>query len=380
MKILVAPDKFKGSLDASEVCDAIAGGLKKSFSESEITTCPLADGGDGFLNVIISSGDFTLINKKVLDPLNREITSQYAISKDGSSAFIEMAGASGLVLLKASERCSMTANSFGTGQLIAAALEHNVNRIYLGVGGSASTDAGMGMACALGYQFIDNQGKILKPSGENMGRVVSIDSRFVNPLIGDVEIYIACDVTNPFWGDRGAAYVFAPQKGANPVQVKSLDQSLKNFAQILQRTFDMDINGIAGSGAAGGLAGGATAFLGAKLIMGFDFVSEVCGIHEKLRRSDVVVTGEGSFDEQSFDGKVVGQVARKASHLGVPTVVICGVSTVSRDAMQRHGISCALSLVDDGVDRNTAIKNAKNLIEYRAELLGNTLKHGIKYR
>ena len=251
MTILLAPDKFKGSLSAAEVCSAMKEGLRRVDSNLNIVELPLADGGEGTCELLTSYAQGIMVNLRVRDPLFRAIDSGYGISKDGRIAFLEMAKASGLQLLKANERNPMLGSTVGTGDLIRHALDHGVEHIIMGIGGSATTDAGMGMAESLGVQFFDASGTMLKPIGANMQRVRSIDLSGIHPRLQRVQFTIFCDVDNPLHGPQGAAYVFSPQKGADAAMVRTLDNGLQHYERVLQSTVNAEVN-FPGAGAGGG--------------------------------------------------------------------------------------------------------------------------------
>lgn len=273
MKFVIAPDKFKGSLTGFEFCNAVEEGLKLIFNtDSTILKMPMADGGDGTMEVIAYYLNGKKIAQTVQDPLGRHVQSEYLFATDRKVAFIEMAEASGLKLLNANEYNCLETSSYGTGELIVDAIENGAEHIILGIGGSATNDGGMGMAAALGYKFLDVDAKPLLPVGKNLIKVNSIDDSQVHEKLKHVTVEVACDVTNPFYGYNGAAHIYAPQKGASKEDVFELDRGLRNFSEVVLQKYTVDLQKIKGAGAAGGLGGGAVIFLQGNLVSGIDLI------------------------------------------------------------------------------------------------------------
>ena len=367
MKVVIAPDKFKGSLSASEVCDAIEIGLNKKFDELEIIKLPLADGGEGTLDAIGKRLGLEPVILEVRDPLYRPAMATY--HKNDTQAFIEMAMASGLQLLAQDERNCMYTTTYGTGELIVDAIRKGVSEIYLFVGGSATNDAGIGMASALGYQFYNELGEPIRPVGECLVDVHDyelVDPQFVP---GEVKFHVITDVKNKFYGPEGAAHVYGPQKGANEVEVKHLDAGLKNFAEVVQRKLGITLQEIDGSGAAGGLGGGGLVFLDANVQSGIDSIMDLVGFETHLEGTDLIITGEGRFDDQTLHGKVIEGVARKARVQDIPIIVFCGVSEVEEQNVKALGISQVIALVDAETSVDKAIKEAYQLLPERVSLI-----------
>ncbi|HET9434681.1 MAG TPA: glycerate kinase, partial [Chitinophagaceae bacterium] len=277
MKVLIAPDKFKGSLDAIKVCQAIEEALDESGKQIQSISIPMADGGEGTCDMLTQFSKGKKITVEALDPFFRPIQGEYGISGDGKTAFVEMANVSGLQRLKPEERNALLGTTYGTGQLIAAALDQGVQSIIMGVGGSATNDAGIGMAEALGAKFYDSSENQLKPIGQNLKSVQRIDVQNIHPRVKDVSVVAICDVSNPFYGIQGAAHVFAPQKGASPEVVKFLNDGLVNFASVVKRQFGLDIN-FPGAGAGGGLGGGAKVFFNIEFRSGIEFIMDFIGL------------------------------------------------------------------------------------------------------
>lgn len=354
MNVLIAPDKFRGSLDADAVCKAIEKGVRMAVPSAIITKTPLADGGEGTALILTKSANGRLVDTEVSDPLGRTITARYGLSEDGSTAFIEMSAASGLNLLSKEEQNPLKTSTFGTGQLIAHALASGAKKIILGIGGSATTDAGVGMAAALGYRFLDKEGNELEPTGSGLQKIARIEDGAVNPLISEAEFIVACDVTNPLFGKNGAAHVYGPQKGADEEMVELLDQGLRSFSQIASAHFVSDLAETPGSGAAGGIGAGAVWFLRATLHEGVRIVMDQLGLQEKIRRADLVITGEGKADEQTLAGKVVKGLAGYCQEAGVPLALLCGTLLIRPEEAEEAGIAYATSVLNRPMDLQTA--------------------------
>ena len=321
-KILIAPDKFKGSLSAFEVCNALAKGLKKSNSSLDIIACPMADGGDGSLQTINYYLNLKPVELLVNDPLFRPIKSTYYRSQ--KIAYIEMSSASGLVLLKEEERNCMFTSSFGTGELIADAIQKGATTINLFIGGSATNDGGIGIASALGYRFFDACENLLSPIGQNLLLINRIDDSEVLFKTKEVQVKVICDVNNPFYGKNGAACVYADQKGASPIEIEQLDQGLVNLASKLLSHDYANIIDIPGAGAAGGVGGGTIAFLRAQLISGIKNFIETTQLETLIKDCDFIITGEGKLDSQTEHGKVISGVCQLAKKNSKPIIAVCG--------------------------------------------------------
>lgn len=346
MKFVLAPDKYKGSLSGQEFCTAVESGIRKVFPDCEIVNRPLADGGDGTIDVVAHYLKATQEVVKVKDPLFRDIQAHYLLSDDKKTAFIEMSEASGYKLLQKSEMDCMHTTTLGTGQLILDALQKGAQHIVLGIGGSATNDGGMGMATALGYRFLDQDGNELEPIGKNLGLVDSIHVDQVHSKLRTAEVKVACDVTNPFYGEQGAAKIYGPQKGASPQDVEELDQGLQRFAKVLKATFGVDVQQIPGAGAAGGVGGGAVVFLKAELTSGVDLVMELAQFDAVLEDADWIITGEGQLDGQTFSGKTINGVVKAAQRHHVPIAAFCGSIDVTIAQMQQMGLDYAVSILN----------------------------------
>lgn len=358
MNILVAPDKFRGSLEASEVCEAVSQGILEAFPDARVTTVPMADGGEGTAQILTRFMGGQMIVRKTLDPLGRWIESCYGLSLDQKTAFIEMAASSGLSLLSESERNPLYTSSFGTGQLIKDALEAGVDSIILGIGGSATTDGGMGMAAALGYRFFDETGVVLEPVGQNLIRLSRIDNTDLHPMLKNVKITVACDVTNPLYGEHGAAFVYGPQKGADLEAVRQLDLGLRNLAAVAGNFFGSDQSDRPGAGAAGGVGAGASWFLNASLQEGVKIVLEQTNLAERIREADLVITGEGKVDEQTLQGKLIKGLADLCKKEEKDLLVLCGTLQITPLQAKEAGITYATSVLNRPMTLSEAEKEA----------------------
>ena len=364
MKILLAPDKFKGSLDASNVCLAIEEALRESARELDIKSIPMADGGEGTSNMLTEFSNGKIIRMQVHDPFFRPIEAYYGLSGDGKTAFIEMSVASGLQLLKPEERNALIGTTYGTGELIVHALDRGVTSIILGVGGSGTNDGGMGMGEALGGRFLDASGNPLKPIGQNLASIRSVDLTNLHPRTNSVSVTAICDVSNPFYGVNGAAYVFGPQKGATPSDIEHLDKGLRNLARVVQEQTGIDLN-FPGAGAGGGLGGGAKIFFNIEFRSGIEFIINFIGLEELVKNSDLVVTGEGKMDEQTLSGKVVKGVADLCVTHKKPLIVIVGKNELPQSKTELMGISKVICLVDPETSEKRSLQNASALLKKR---------------
>ncbi|MDZ7646239.1 MAG: glycerate kinase [Cytophagales bacterium] len=368
MNILVAPDKFKGSLTAKEVCTAVELGLRKIDSSLSIKLIPMADGGEGTCELLTDHSKGSMISAKVSDPLFRKITASYGISGDGSTAFIEMASASGLALLCSEERNPLKTSTYGTGELIADAIERGVNKIILTIGGSATNDAGLGMAAALGIKFLNQKNEILAPIGENLIHITKIVSDNSIVKKKNIAFTVLCDVDNELYGKNGAAYVYAPQKGADEEVVELLDRGLRNFEQVARRQCNQEVN-FKGAGAAGGLGAGARLFLNAEFNSGINFVLQTLHIEEQIKWADLVITGEGKMDSQTLSGKVVMGVTQLATKHGKPTIAIVGKNELGQEDIKTLGLREVIALVNEETTQTEAMTNTSQLIAERISRL-----------
>ena len=324
MKVLISPDKFKSSLTADEVCAAIERGIHKFDSSVEVHKHPLADGGEGTLDILGSTMSMDSINVEVNDPLFRPINAEYRISD--KTAYIEMAAASGLPLLKESERNCLVTTTYGTGELMLDAISKGVKEIYLFVGGSATNEGGIGRAAALGYKFYAANGEEIEPIGQELVNLARIDDSNLKFNLEEIRVTVVCDVKTVLYGPEGATYIYGRQKGANDDALKVLDSGLENFAEVVNETFGKNISNVEGAGAAGGIAGGAVVFVNGQIKPGIQTIIEITGYEEKLKNVDLVITGEGKLDIQTVHGKVIYGVNKTCSEYGIPYSIICGIA------------------------------------------------------
>ena len=325
MRVVVAPQEFKGSLTAVEAATAIETGVRTIWPDAEIDSAPVADGGPGTVEAIVHAANGRTSIARVDGPLGSPVDARWGRIDAGRCAVIEMAAASGLALLRPEHLDPRRASTHGVGQLIKHALDANVERILIGVGGSATNDAGAGMAEALGAVLLDDDGQRLPPGGAALRNLASIEIDRLDPRLAEVEIRVLCDVQNPLLGPEGASAVYGPQKGADPACVAQLDRALANVAAILERDLNASVAEIPGAGAAGGLAAGLMAFCGATLQSGFAAVSDAVRLPERIAQADLVITGEGRLDTQSAYGKTVAGVAQLAHAANVPCLAVAGL-------------------------------------------------------
>ncbi|MBQ4913630.1 glycerate kinase [Maribacter sp. MMG018] len=345
MKFVIAPDKFKGSLTGFEFCNAVEEGLRMVFKNAEILKMPLADGGDGTMEVIKHYLKGEKVKVNVHDPLFRTIEASYLYAPETGVAYIEMAEASGLKLLKDDEKNCMRSTSLGTGELIVHALNKGAKKIILGIGGSATNDGGMGMASALGYRFLDGNGIELKPIGGSLSAVKSVDASNVHPRLGEVEVKVACDVNNPLYGKEGAAHVFASQKGASDREIEQLDTGLRNYAKVVLGQFGVDLQKIKGAGAAGGIGGGAVAFLNGELTSGIELIKQLADFDKAIEGSDWIITGEGQLDAQTLTGKTIQGVVISGQSKNIPVAALCGSLQLTVAQQQQLGLDYVTAIV-----------------------------------
>ncbi|NVI86749.1 glycerate kinase [Actinomadura sp. BRA 177] len=346
MRVVVAPDSFKGSLSAAEVCAAVEAGVRRAVPHAEVAAVPMADGGEGTLDCFLRARGGDAVEVAATDPLGRPVKARYALSGDGRSAVVELAAASGLPLVEDVPPDPMNAATTGTGELIADAVRRGARDVLVCIGGSASTDGGTGLLRALGVRFLDAAGNELPPGGAALARLASIDDSGVPDAVRAARFRVACDVTNPLAGPDGAAAVFGPQKGASPGQVAELDAALTVFADVLAARGGVRVHDLPGAGAAGGTCGGLVGVLGAEPSGGALLVAEAVGLPAALTGADLVITGEGRVDGQSAGGKVVSAVATLARGHSVPCVALAGGVAGPLDELHALGLTAAFSLAD----------------------------------
>ena len=367
MKILVAPQEFKGSISALSVAEAAKRGVIRVFPDAEIVLCPVADGGDGTLETLVEVSGGEVRTCDVQNPIGETITAQWGAMGDGVTAVIEMARTSGLALLSLDERDPLNSSTYGLGQAILEALNEGFRNFIVGIGGSATNDAGAGMAQALGATLVDAEGKAIPFGGAALANLRAIDISKMDARIENSQFMVACDVSNPLTGDEGASAVYGPQKGATPEMVTELDSALLNFAEIVRKDIGKDVSEISGAGAAGGLGAGMLAFMGAELKAGVDIVLETVQLREKLSGVDLVITGEGGMDFQTVYNKAPIGVARIAAEFNIPTVAIAGLLGQNFSIVHDHGIRAATSIVDGPISLEESSERASELIANSVE-------------
>lgn len=367
MKIVIAPQSFKGSLSAQEVAQAIARGIKRVLTDAETIIVPMADGGEGTVEVLTYNTHGQIMTKEVTGPLGEKVTAKWGILGDGVSAVVEMAAASGITLVPPERLNPLVATTYGTGELIRTALDAGCRRLIIGIGGSATNDGGAGMAQALRARLLDDKDEELPWGGAALARLNRIDISGLDRHLAECEVITACDVTNPLCGEQGASRIYGPQKGATEKMCQQLDEALNNYAEVIKRDLGIDVLDIPGAGAAGGLGAGVVAFLGSKLISGIEIVSEVVGLTDYLKEAALVFTGEGKIDTQTLFGKTIAGVAAKAKTLHIPVVAIAGEVAGDYEAIYQHGIDAVLSIAPGPISLKESVANAERLIADAAE-------------
>lgn len=370
MKIVIAPDSFKDSLSAADVASAIARGLRQALPEAALIERPMADGGEGTMQAIMAACQGELRSLTVDGPLGQPTLAHWGWLAGERTAIIEMAEASGLQLLERQQRDACNSSTYGTGQLVAAAIEAGASRIILAIGGSATNDAGTGMLCALGLRLADAQGAELPRGGLALARLASVDIGGLDRRLADVQFEVAADVDNPLCGPNGASHIFGPQKGATPEQVVALDKALDHFADHCAPLLGNDHRNLPGCGAAGGMGFAAKAFLNASFRPGVEVVAQLVGLAEAVQGADLVITGEGRFDAQTLRGKTPFGVARVARAAGVPVVVIAGTLGEGYQEMYAQGVDAAFSLASGPMTLEQACTDAAALLSDRARDIG----------
>ena len=380
MKIVIAPDSFKGSLTALQVAEAIEVGLRRVFHDVAIEKIPMADGGEGTVQSLVDATGGEILTAQVLDPLGNTIEAQYGVLGDGLTAVIEMATASGLTLVPPDKRDPRVTTTYGTGELIRTTLADGCRKLIIGIGGSATNDGGAGMAQALGAKLLTASGEQIKPGGGYLAALNSIDLSELDPRIAETETVVACDVNNPLTGKQGASHIYGPQKGATPEMVEVLDANLTHFDKILQRDLSKPVGNVPGAGAAGGLGAGLMAFLNASLKSGIEIVTEATQLTKRLTGANLVITGEGQINFQTVFGKTPIGVAKVAKKHNIPVIAIAGSIADRSDGVYDAGIDAMIDIVPEPMPLETAIENAMTLIETAAERAGRMVATGMKIK
>ena len=355
MKIVLAIDSFKGSLSSKEAERAVAEAIHSILPECETILIPIADGGEGTLSVIMETIGATFHTAHAHNPCMKIIPAQYGISTDGQTAFIEMATISGLPLITKDLQNPMETTTYGTGELILDALQKGCTHFIVGIGGSATNDAGTGMLQALGFKFLNQDGEALGQGGKILAKIKRIDRSQASPLLKNAHFIVACDVTNPFYGPNGAVFVYARQKGADDTMIKQLDKGMQSFTNVIKQETGKDISTIPGSGAAGGLGGGMLAFLNAELKSGADLLLEYSRFEEQISDADLIITGEGSIDRQSLMGKIPGKILLIAKKHNTPVIAIAGVAK-DKEILEQVGLKGIYTTKPDSMPLEEAMK------------------------
>jgi glycerate kinase len=370
MRFVIAPDSFKGSASAREVAQAIAEGLKAALPDAVCDLVPMADGGEGTLDALVAATGGRIVSVRVTGPLGEPVDSFFGILGDGETAVIEMAAAAGLHLVPPEKRNPMVTTTYGVGELMRAALDAGCRRLIIGIGGSATNDGGAGMAQALGVRLLDEQGNEIGFGGGALERLARLDLSDFDRRVWDAEILVACDVTNPLTGPNGASAVYGPQKGATPEMVRQLDANLRHYAAVLQRDLGVEVETVAGAGAAGGLGAGLLAFCRAQLRQGVELVIHAVRLPERVQKADLVITGEGCLDFQTGFGKVPHGVAQVAKRYGKSVIALVGQLGEGAERCRQWGIDACFPILSKPMSEQEAMANAIPLLRRAAEELG----------
>ena len=377
MKFVVAPDSFKGSVSALGVAEAIERGILSVFTGAEVIKLPIADGGEGTIEALVTATGGQVLYEEVVGPLGTPLKAHWGILGDSETAIIEMAAASGLPLVPADQRDPRITTTYGTGQLIKAALDKGLRKIIIGIGGSATNDGGTGMAKALGARFSDSEGKALAPGGKALAGLAGIDLSGLDKRLQETTIMVACDVDNPLCGERGASAVYGPQKGATPAMVAELDAALGVYAAVAEQATGKAIACCAGAGAAGGLGAGLLFFTNAQLRPGVEIVLEAAGFASMVQGADLVITGEGRTDFQTAYGKAPVGVAKVAKQYNIPVVCLAGGLGQGADNVLNHGIDGLMSVIPAPMNLEQCMENGDQLIEAATARLCRLVKVGM---
>lgn len=362
IKIVIAPNAFKGSLSSWDVSCAIDEGLREGLESVETVKIPLADGGDGTVDALVRAAGGKFINKEVTGPLGEPVKAGFGILGDGETAVVEMALASGLALVPADERDALLASSYGTGELIRQALDEGCMKLVIGIGGSATNDGGAGMAEALGVRFLDENGSEIGRGGAALAGLRRIDVSGLDRRVNDAEIIVASDVTNPMCGPAGASYVYGPQKGAGEDMVEQLDKALLNYSRVIEKDIGIKINDIPGAGAAGGMGAGLMAFLEAEMRSGIELVMDIAGFERAVEGAFLVITGEGKIDAQTGYGKAPGVVAERCLKKNIPVIGVCGMLDDGTEELYKKGFASFLPVTRGPCSLEYAMENAYSLV------------------
>jgi glycerate kinase len=376
MKILLAIDSFKESMTSLEAAEAFARGFKRVLKNTSIIKVSISDGGEGFTESLLYATKGKKVTMKVKGPLGKPVKSSYGLFDRGRSAVVEMAKASGLQLIKPAQRNPMKTSTFGTGQLIDAALKRGIKKLVVGIGGSSTNDAGIGMAQALGVKLYDKKGRLIPApaSGKDLIHIGRMDLGGLPGRLKGVSVKVACDVDNPMTGKKGSAYVYGPQKGATPAMVKQLDAGLRHFCRVVKKALKKSIEFYPGAGAAGGLGGGLITFMSARLALGIDIMLDSINFKQIVKKTDLVITGEGMIDGQSVNNKAPIGVSKAAKKAGKPAIGICGTIGKGAHKVHAYGLQAVFSIVPGPTSLETAIQSGKANMERAGEGIARLLK------
>ncbi len=378
MKIVIAPQTFKGSISALDAAGAMRKGILEVIPDAETLLVPVADGGDGTLETLVEGSGGEIRETEVCGPLGERRAAEWGAMGDRVTAVIEMARTSGLALVPLDRRDPLNATTYGLGEVVGAALDDGFRRFIMGIGGSATNDAGAGMAQALGVRLLDDTGDELPYGGAALTALDRIDLSGIDPRIGESSFLVACDVSNPLTGPEGASAIYGPQKGATPEMVRTLDAALSHLSEIVRRDLGAEIENLEGAGAAGGLGGGMVAFLNAELRAGVDIVLDTVGLDEALEGADLVLTGEGALDYQTVYNKAPIGVAERARRLGIPVIAIAGTLGDRYRLVHEHGIDAALAITNAPMNLEEASSRAPELIANATEQAMRMMKVGAR--
>ncbi|MDY3249056.1 MAG: glycerate kinase [Candidatus Choladocola sp.] len=379
MKIVFAPDSFKGTLSADRICELLKKEAERVFPGCETVSVPVSDGGEGASDVIVSALNGYFREVTVRDPMGKQVAARYGIYHQ-DCAVIEMAAASGLTLVPEEERNVRRASTYGTGEMILDALEQGIRRFCIAIGGSATNDGGIGCASALGVRFLDQTGKELEALPENLGRIASVDLDGRDGRIADSEFVVMCDVTNPLLGPTGATFVFGPQKGATEADRMFLENGMKNYAAVLQRTFGRDIASMPGSGAAGGLGAGLMAFFDARLNRGIETILDILEFDRVIEDADLIITGEGRMDGQSACGKVPYGVGMAARRHGIPCLAVVGGMEDGAEALYDCGVDSIITTINGAMEIGEALERAEELFAGASRRMFRMVRTGMQVK
>lgn len=365
MNILIAPDSFKGSISARQFCDIGEKAIKRLIPNARVTKLPMADGGEGTVEALVSALDGKIVTLQVTAPHGESVIASYGYIINDHMAIIEMASASGLPLIPDSRNNPMETTTYGTGELIKDALNRGCKKILLGIGGSGTNDGGLGALTALGAIFTDEEDRPIPYGGRGCLLLKNIDLTGLDSRLRDTEIIIACDVENPLFGKNGAAYIYGPQKGATQEMLPLLDDGLRNLSDCIERIFGVSVKNVPGGGAAGGFGGGFVGILGAKLMLGFDMINQYIGVEERIQKGDydLIITGEGQINGQTIQGKLPYQIARIGKMCGCPVICIAGSVGQMDEALYDEGMTAVFSIVNEPMSLDRAMEEVTDLLD-----------------